>query len=940
MYFTDEIALYIEENNLDLKHLTLILPSERAKKYIARSLFNRAKKPLLAPEMITIDQWVKSLSPFTVIDKTRALIRLFSIQLEKLVDPKDASFDEFIAWGNTLLNDFDEIDRYLLSSEQVFKNLADIKEIEAWSFDSTELTEGQKRFMEFWDRLPDYYTRLNKKLSDENVCYMGKAYRFVAENIDAVFQKDQKRHFLFAGFNALSKAELKIIQQLHTMGRGHVLINADTYYFNDINHEAGKFLRELKATLQVKELPVVQNSLSTAAKNVQIIECAQQTGQVKIAATLLNKLTQEELSNTLVLLADESLIAPLLKNLPQKIEKANVTLGLPLKNTAIRTWVDLLFTIQENKHRFSTEAIYIHDLQKFWNHPFINCLLSEKERESITSIEQKLIQNNRIFISVKNLNFSGISHQLLQLFTQNWGNNWIVAIETIRTINQLIYSNLQQTDGFEKAVVQGFDHALIDFDNIVQEGLPDMSMKSFRQLFQQHWSSKSIAYHGNPLDGLQIMGLLETRLLDFKNCIVLGLNEGKMPPTNPIQTMIPMDLRKYLGLPSPREKQGLFAHHFYRLLHHCESMWITYTSAQENIGSNEASRYILQLELELARLNPACKIERSFYTIPNLSNDNEIHQIVEKTPAILARMDTFFERAISASAINTYLKCPLNYYYKYLLDFGEEKTIEEEVENNTFGSFIHNVLELLFEPFARHDKAGVLKPIQPSNLTPLDVERMLTRYEALIRAQFMLHFNEDVKAFETGKNLLSYKMALELTKRILEKEKAFVAQQKEPVFIEFIEATMEVPLTINVLGQPKTIRLKGVIDRVDSIGNKIRIIDYKSGKSKEEDVKFPTKTENGLIQAFSSKKHLVQLTWYSYLYQQQFGILPNDAAIYSMVNISESPLILKSKEKTLQEIVDLFPAFIEEVFTDLYDVEKPFEHLGNDFFGSFCSYCE
>lgn len=641
MYFTDEIALYIEENNLDLKHLTLILPSERAKKYIARSLFNRAQKPLLAPEMITIDQWVKSLSPVTVIDKTRALIRLFSIQLEKLVDPKDASFDEFIAWGNTLLNDFDEIDRYLLSSEQVFKNLADIKEIEAWSFDSTELTEGQKRFMEFWDRLPDYYTRLNKKLSDENVCYMGKAYRFVAENMDAVFQKDKQRHFLFAGFNALSKAELKIIQQLHTMGRGHVLINADTYYFNDINHEAGKFLRELKATLQVRELPVVQNSLSTAAKNIQIIECAQQTGQVKIAATLLNKLTKEELSNTLLLLADESLIAPLLKNLPQKIEKANVTLGLPLKNTAIRTWVDLLFTIQENKQRFSTEAIYIHDLQKFWNHPFINCLLSEEERENITLIEQKLIQNNRIFVAIKNLNFSGISHQLLQLFTQNWSNNWVIAIETIRTINQLIYSNLQQTDGFEKAVVQGFDHALIDFDNIVQEGLPDMSMKSFRQLFQQHWSSKSIAYHGNPLDGLQIMGLLETRLLDFKNCIVLGLNEGKMPPTNPIQTMIPMDLRKYLGLPSPREKQGLFAHHFYRLLHHCENMWVTYTSAQENIGSNEASRYILQLELELARLNPACTIERSFYTIPNLSNDNEIHQIVEKTPAILARMDTF-----------------------------------------------------------------------------------------------------------------------------------------------------------------------------------------------------------------------------------------------------------------------------------------------------------
>ena len=190
MNFTDRIADYIVEQQLDLKHVTIVLPSERAKKYIAASLFRKFQRPILAPEMITIDRWVRDLSDKTVIDKTRALVRLFSVQLENLTNDKDASFDEFLSWGMTLLSDFDELDRYLLSSEQVFKNLADIKEIENWSFDSENLSEGQKRFMEFWDRLPDYYRRLNEQLDKEKVCYMGKAYRFVAENIDVIFRKD------------------------------------------------------------------------------------------------------------------------------------------------------------------------------------------------------------------------------------------------------------------------------------------------------------------------------------------------------------------------------------------------------------------------------------------------------------------------------------------------------------------------------------------------------------------------------------------------------------------------------------------------------------------------------------------------------------------------------------------------------------------------------
>ena len=938
MTFTDQIAEYIHEQNLDLKHLTIVLPSERAKKYIAASLFKTYQKPILAPEMITIDRWIRNLSDKTVIDKTRVLVKLFKVQLENLTNDKDKSFDEFMSWGTILLSDYDEIDRYLLSSEQVFKNLADIKEIENWSFGDETLSEGQKRFMEFWDRLPDYYKRLNEVLDKENSCYMGKAYRFLSENLDVVFKADKERHFLFAGFNALSPAEMSIMKQLERMGRAHILINADNYYLDNPSHEAGRFLRDFKKELDMKELPFVEDNLKNSTKHIEIIECAQQTGQVKVAATILEEFSKEEIDETLVLLADESLIAPLLRNLPKKIGQANITLGLPLKNTSLRTWVDLIFSIQENKTRFKSEAIYIHDLQKMWNHPFLTAVLKKEEKGAITQLETELIRKNSIFQTVTKIKIGAVPDAILAQLTQNWAGNWEIAMQAIRSLNELLFSNLSDEDAFEKAIVQGFDQALLDFENLVKEGLPVMSLKSFRHLFQQHWNTKSIAYHGNPLDGLQIMGLLETRLLDFKKIIVLGLNEGKMPPTNPIQTMIPMDLRGYFNLPTPRDKQGLFAHHFYRLLHHCTDMWVTYTSAQESIGSNEASRYLLQLELELSRINPQITIGKQFYTIPNKTSETESVQEIHKTDEILKRIDDMFDKSVSASTLNKYLSCPLDFYYRYVMEFGEENEIEEEVESNTFGTFIHNVLEEMYTPFARHDKQGVLKAAKPKNLTSMDIDKMLKQYEGLITKEFLNYFNEDKDAFSSGKNLLSYQMALELTKRILEQEKKFIAAQTEMVFIEYLELELKADMEIEVFGEKKTLRFKGFIDRIDSIGGKIRIIDYKSGKVKEDDV-VVKKINEDLIKTFSGTKHALQLALYCYLYRENYGELPAEASIYSLINIKDGTFPLSSKTSSVEELINLFPDFVAQLCEQIYDKELPFTHDTKAQF-NYCLYCD
>ena len=938
MHFTDQIAIYIKENNLDVKHLTIVLPSERAKKYISASLFKAYQKPMIAPKMITIDRWVRDLSDKTVIDKTRVLIRLFAIQLKSASSIEDHSFDEFLTWGNMLLSDFDELDRYLLDSKQLFSNLADIKEIENWSFGNENLTESQKRFMEFWDRLPGYYTELNKVLDAEKVCYMGKAYRYVCENLDVVFKEDKDSKFLFAGFNALSPAEVSIMKQLHKMGRGHILINADKFYLNTESHEAGRFMRDLKQELGTSNLSFVENRLLTEKKDIEIIECAQTAGQAKVAGTLLDEMDPKLIDQTLVLLADESLIVPVLKNLPKKIGKANITLGLPLRNTALRTWVDLLFGIQENKLRFKSEGIYFNDLQKLWNHPFVNAILTEEEKANVVRIEHEIIKRNSIFLSLKNIEIGEIGNKIMQLVFKPWKNDWLEGLLTIRELSRFIYKYLEEAFDFEKAILEGFDRALIDFENISKEGLPEMNLKSFKTLFNQHWNLKNIAYHGNPMEGLQIMGLLETRLLDFENIICVGMNEGSMPPTNPIQTMVPMDLRQYFGLPTPREKQGLFAHHFYRLLHHCNKMYVTYTSAQEKIGSNEASRYLLQLELELSRLNTNINIQKKFYSIPNETVENK-QTVVQKTPEILERLDEIFAHSTSASMLKKFATCSLDFYYQYVMEFGEEEKVEEEVENNTFGTFIHNALEEMYQPFARFNKRGEKIDPAPPAITSFDMDNMLKHYEYEIDKQFYNHFNHDKEAYATGKNFLSYKMALELTKRFLEKEKEFLMEQTSPVFIESLERELRADVEIEVLGVKKKVHLKGFIDRIDSIDGKFRIIDYKSGKVKKEDTSTVKKVDlEKVIQGCLGKKHVLQLIMYCYLFKVNLGELPREASIISFINIQDGALPLETGDMALAEVVELFPTILEAIINEIYDVEVPFAHDDSKQF-SYCAYC-
>lgn len=936
MRFVTKLAEFIHENNFNLRQLVVVLPSERAVRYLADALVKHYQRPIFSPKITTINRWIKENSP-KIIDKTRLLLALYEIHLElEKLDPtiqNEESFESFMTWGTMVLSDFDDIERYLLDVKQVFKNLRSIKELESWQIDENEYSKSQKRFLEFWERLPIYYEKLNERLEKMDKITAGQAYRRIAEDINYIEDRSGK-HYIFAGFNALSAAEQTIVRKLRIAGQADFLIDADSFYLHNSVHEAGMFLRRNLEFLEITKPSFVENNLAKKSMTINVVECAQNTGQVKVAASLLDKMTQDELNDTLLLLGDESLISAVVKNIPSSVGKANITLGLPLDQTPVKSWVELLFSIQENKGRFKSDAIYFKDLHRFINHVFVLGMVNEQERELLFQVEQETIRFNRIFQRVDRLKLPEVIQEMLLMVTEKWNVDWNLAMRTIRKVNSSIINNLNKTYAFEQTALQVFDESLSQFEALLMEGVPAFGLKGFKSLFYQHWGQQSIAYHGNPTNGLQVMGLLETRLLDFKNILVLGFNEGKLPTTNPVRSILPVDLRIALGLPSTREKQGLFAHHFYRLLQGCENLLLTYTTTSERIGSNEVSRYHSQLLLEMKRMNPNLTWNHSFYKIQENATKQNAVQIIEKTPEIIQRIDQFLAFPLSASALNKYMKCPMDFYYRYLVEFGEEANVEEEIESSTFGSFIHDTLEKLYTPYALFNPKGERRTSAHPKLTPEIISELLGKYEAVLHQEFMNHFGGDQDLFLKGKNLLIYEVANTLTKKFLLADKEFVLNSTEDVYIIQLEGKFEKQIDVTVGNETKTLKFQGYIDRIDKVGEHYRVIDYKSGKVKNDDVHLKIKDED-YISGFNNCKHALQLTLYCLFFQERFNQLPDSAQICCLLKPSEE-FKLNQKDSNLGDITSQFSILLELLIEELYNKEIPFTHKEENLF---CLYC-
>lgn len=890
--FIAYIAQFIANNYSNYAQLTVVLPSQRAIKYIQQELFRVHKHPVFSPNFITIDAFAKNLVDEELVDSVDLLFRFYQVYIKQ---GNDADFETFLNWAPMLIADCNEIDRYLVDALQLFKNLRDVKELENWSFDQgRELSESQRKFLEFWDQLKDYYSAINVDLSKDGLAYSGSVFRKAIENLDERLDMVYgEQDFLFAGFNALSEAELQLMERLVKRGRAHILAEADSFYLHNLNHEAGLFIRTTKA--RIPDLKIyLSNSLEQDVKQIQLVECAQAGSMLKVTQDLLSQMSQTEINDTVLLLADESLIVPAIKHLPKTVGKANITLGLPLKLTAIRPWLELLFEFQNNFSYFNTEALYHKTLMAFFRHPFMERLLSPDDKQIVLREEQNIIRFNKIFTKLTLEPFSEDVQALLKLVFLPWGNDFAKALESILTINKRVFDALDvDNDLVERSALFHFQESMKGLQVVFEkEYVPPMTLRSFEKFFNMRWMRESVAYYGNPTHGLQVMGLLETRLLCFKNLIVVGLNEGVMPPKNVVNSLIPMDLRRFFNLPLPAEKDALFAHHFYRLLSGAERLHILYSTNQgDDISAAEPSRYIKQIELELAAKNPNVQITKSTYNIPVKMGVEP--QRFENTKSVQDRIFEQFESGLSPSAMNKFLSCPLDYYYRYVLKYSDEDEVEENVESSTFGSVVHEVLEILYKPFVGNKKV----------VSPADITSMLGLYSEEVDRCFKAKFESNVDLFERGAMYFATVAAKKQIRRFLNFERQLLLEHPDKELkIVALEQKLSHHIVIDFQGVERKIALYGVIDRIDQFGDELRIVDYKTGACKPENVTVNGAVSERILEAlenwdsFDFKKepdfgnlgasHAMQLLFYLVLYKANHERFPDNVGIYSLRNVS------------------------------------------------------
>jgi hypothetical protein len=931
MKFLDQLAIKILDKGLSAKSLTVILPSERAKRYLINALFKANEGPLISPNIFTIDQLVEALSNKTILHKTSILLSLYQVY-ETTLQENALSFEDYLTWGPILLSDFDDVDRYLVDHQQLYQNLASIKALESWQIDEEGYSASQQKFMQFWELIPQLHAGLQAQNKAQNACSKAQAYRQLAENPAQYFAKDQ--YYVFAGFNALSAAEQRIIKYLIDQKQGEFIIDSDAYYLENKYHEAGHFQRKNLQFFGLKNPQELTKRLQTEAYDIKVIECAQHIGQVKVLATELIENPVPDWSEVLVLLADEALVHAAIRNIPKIVGQANITLGLPLDQTPIRTWIDLCFQLQENQLKFKTKALYHKDFQRFCHHAFVSLAFDQLQLKQLAAAEKQTIKYNRVFQRVDQLKLDQQILDILTLLSTNWGTDWKLALLQLRKLNSLLLQLIAEGNDFEKTAILSFEQACRQFDQLTDAALPKMNLSSFKKLFYQHWTRANLAYLGSPTTGLQITGLLETRLLDFERVYVLGMNEGKLPPTNPIQSIIPMDLRSAFGMPNNRDKQGLFAQHFYRLLHHARSFVFTYTSTSEVLGSHERSRYLLQLQMEWLQQNKNVTWKEYFYQIPSTTRHQE-HTLIPKTSDIQARIKTYLAGNVSASALRKYVTCPLDFYYRYVVEFGEEDEVEEDIATSTFGSLIHSCLEELYTPYAHRDKEGKIVTPAPGPINERHIAKMLTDFPEVLRKYFMKYFDNNEALFQRGKNLLSFEMALDLTKQMLLKELAYVKGLKEPLVIEQLEAKFELNYSVQLPQETIPIHFVGYIDRIDRIGaNHYRVIDYKSGKVKDIDVKMSQKDD--AYTNITKPKHALQLCLYSLFFKEYYGHLPAEARIESLINRDDEFALSLDKNTNLTPVPVLFDAGLQTLLENMLNETLPFEH---DQAATYCQFC-
>ncbi len=930
--FLEQISDYLYENHKDeLNEICLVFPNRRAALYLKKYLAEKINKVVWLPQIFGIDDFISELSEIDLIDNTSLVFELYEIH-KKIETEDKKSFDDFLNLADILIHDFNEIDLYLADAKALYSYLSESKAISLWNLDGKELSAFQKKYLKFFNSLFLYYENLKLKLYAENLGYQGMMYRDTAEKIEKIASDLKWKKIIFAGFNALSAAEELLIRSLQKKAMATVIWDSDPFYLDNEIHEAGKFLRNYKQNWSEAGVFSEDNHYKTSVKNIRIIGLPMKLGQAKYSATILNNLLQENgnLENTALVLNDENLLFPVLNSIPEEIGKFNLSMGLPFKNTILYILIDGILNMQENRSRmFKLEkgrnVFYFKDIAAVFENSYLRVYFNLDE------ILRKISKSNRIFYSKKeiqnifdNSNIKKIN-SLICLF-----EDWETEIDILRNLKELINTlhevfKSESNKSFELEILFQFSKLLSQLGNYLINKSESINIKGFRKLYKRFISSQSIPYYGEPLEGLQIMGMLETRTLDFENMILLSANEGILPSSRSYNSMIPLDIKKIFGLPDYSDKDAVFAYHFYRGLQRAKNIFILYNTEADEFSDDDKSRFIHQIINELNDYNPNIVINDYFVNLLNNMQENKPKIRIEKDDSIFKKLIQISINGFSASKLNDYINCSLQFYFKHIAEISETEETEEVIESNTLGNVIHNVLADLYKPF-------INKVLNQS-----DIENMLNEVDNLTETYFEKLYKDGDLSF--GINLLTVKMAKINVRNFLKSEKENIAELlslNRFLTIKMLEEQLECIIDCENNDIP-LIKLKGFVDRIDSDENQIRIIDYKTGKVEAKNLKV---SDSEMLLTENTLSKSLQLLVYSLLffkenpeYRQAFL-----AGIFSLRNQMKGFMSLnfEGKETLTSEDLDKFEKILIELFKEIFD--KNIEFKQDDKIEN-CIYC-
>jgi hypothetical protein len=602
--FLKLVAEYIHENHqTETDSLCIILPNKRGALYLKQHLASVFKKTIWLPTIISAEDLVSQLSGLEQADSVDLICDLYVAYCSVLKD-KAEPFDAFAKWGNLMLQDFNEADRYLVDTNALYQNLKEIKEIENWSLSSNELTPTQKDYINFMQQMGLIYNEFTKNLLQKKQGYQGLMYRKAHENFKSSDSINKYSHIIIAGFNALNKVETIIFSELVKSKKASILYDIDTYYFENKEYEAGLFLRKNFTNSWLQSKSFIADNFKDINKKIDIVAVPHKIGQAQVVANQLSKWIAEgkSLTKTAVILADESLLFPIINQLPKEIEHVNITMEYPLRFTPIYDLTDNLISIHHSVSKNNSSSFYYVDIFKiFQNSLFVKYYNSFNPSTNLQTVIQKIIDKNYVWLNINTLE---------DLFESNFVNikplfiNWKSSINGVEAISQIL-SFFNETENARlklTAIDQEYLHVFTKYFNRLQSLVNTHtylnSLLTLKSLFKQIIGAATVPFIGEPLKGLQIMGVLETRTLDFENIILLGINEGVLPSGKSVNSFIPNDLKRYFEMPLYGDKDAVYAYHFYRILQKASSVLITYNTEQSLLGSGEKSRFITQLQFE------------------------------------------------------------------------------------------------------------------------------------------------------------------------------------------------------------------------------------------------------------------------------------------------------------------------------------------------------